>query len=108
VIALVIVVATSLSGLAFGRWLATPSWRGTRVSQAAVVGDRLGFLAQTGRLVGASVGPGGRLESITLNTPEITVRYNPDGTPRLREKLKYFRFLPSGGVDYAYADEVQE
>jgi hypothetical protein len=85
VIALVIVVATSLSGLAFGRWLATPSWRGTRVSQAAVVGDR-----------------------ITLNTPEITVRYNPDGTPRLREKLKYFRFLPSGGVDYAYADEVQE
>lgn len=108
VIALVIVVATSLSGLAFGRWLATPSWRGTRTSQAAVVGDRLGFLAQTGRLVGASVGPGGRLESITLNTPEITVRYNPDGTPRLREKLKYFRFLPSGGVDYAYADEVQE
>jgi serine/threonine protein kinase len=105
VIALVIVGATSLTGLAFGRWLATPSWRGTRVSQAAAVGDRLGFLAQTGRLVGASIGADGRLESITLDTPEVTVRYDPDGTPRLREKLKHFRFLPSGGVDYAFAED---
>ena len=107
-IALVIVGATSLSGLAFGRWLATPSWRGTRTSQAAVVGDRLGFLAQTGRLVGARIGADGRLESITLDVPEITIRYNPDGTPRLSERLQYFRFLPSGGVDYAYRDELPD
>jgi plasmid stabilization system protein ParE len=107
-IALVIVGATSLSGLAFGRWLATPAWRATRTNQAALVGDRLGFLAQTGRLLGASIGPDGRLESITLDVPEGTIRYNPDGTPRLSERLKYFRLLPSGGVDYAYLDEIPE
>jgi hypothetical protein len=107
-IALVIVGATSLTGLAFGRWLATPSWRATRTNQAALVGDRLGFLAQTGRLLGASIGPDGRLESITLDVPEGTIRYNPDGTPRLSERLKYFRLLPSGGVDYAYLDEIPE
>jgi hypothetical protein len=73
-----------------------------------LVGDRLGFLAQTGRLLGASIGPDGRLESITLDVPEGTIRYNPDGTPRLSERLKYFRFLPSGGVDYAYLDEIPE
>lgn len=107
-ITLVIVSATSISGLAFGRWLATPAWRATRTNQAALVGDRLGFLAQTGRLLGASIGADGRLESITLDVPEGTIRYNPDGTPRLSERLKYFRFLPSGGVDYAYLDEIPE
>jgi hypothetical protein len=84
----------------------TPSWRGSQENQAALLGDRLGFLAQTGRLLGARIGPDGRLESITLDVPEGTIRYNPDGTPRLSERLKYFRFLPSGGVDYAYLDEI--
>jgi hypothetical protein len=104
-VALAIVGATPLAGFAFGRWISTPAWRAAGASEATQLGDELGFLANTGRLVRATVGPSGRLETVSLDIREYDPEPIPPSTPFAVRKLQYFRFLPDGGVDWKFKDE---
>lgn len=105
-IALAVIAVTPLAGFAFGRWVAAPIWREAGATEATKLGDELGVLAKTGRLVGATVGPHGRLESITLHIHEWNQEPKPGSTLWTMRKPEYFRLLPNGGVDWKFVDEA--
>lgn len=105
-IALAVIAVTPLAGFAFGRWVAAPVWREAGATEATKLGDELGVLAKSGRLVGATVGPHGRLESFTLRVEEWNQEPTPGSTLWTMRKPEYFRLLPDGGVQWKFKDEA--
>lgn len=105
-IAAAIIAATPLAGFAFGRWVAAPAWREAGATEATKLGDELGFLSKTGRLVRATVGPNGRLETVTLHIHEWDQEPMSGSTSYTARAVEYFRFLPDGGVEWKFKDEA--
>jgi len=104
-VALAIIAATPIAGFAYGRWIATPAWREAGATEPTKLGDELGVLARTGRLVRATVGPHGRFETVTLHIHEFDQEPTPDNTLCTVRKLKFFRLLPDGSAEWKFADD---